>query len=231
VGRFLIARYGTPDWVTWMTTTGTGLNDRILDVGSSDGELLVAMSAAGYKHLTGIDPYIALDRSYPGNVRVLKRRLDEHTGEYDLIMLNHSLEHMPDPIHGLSEVRRLLAPDGWTMVRLPVAGGYGWRTYREYWFGLEPPRHLGLPSVRGMQHIAAAAGFRIVRTIYDGHGGYYAMGEAARAGRAMDGPRRPSQQRAREIYDEADLRRFRALAAEHNAAGDGDTAAFFLRAA
>ena len=40
---------------------------------------------------------------------------------------------------------------------------------------------------------------------------------------------RPSQQRAAEIYDEAELRRFRVLAAERNAAGDGDTAAFYLR--
>jgi hypothetical protein len=33
------------------------------------------------------------------------------------------------------------------------------------------------------------------------------------------------------MYDAAELARFRSLAAERNALGDGDTAAFFMRAA
>jgi len=229
IGRALAWRYGIPEWADWVAATRTSLDSRILDIGSSDGELLVAMSAAGYRDLTGIDPYIAHDWFFPGGVRVFKRRLENHAGEYDLIMLNHSLEHMPDPIRALSEAHRLLAPDGWLLVRLPVAGGYGWRTYRENWFGLEPPRHLVIPSAKGMELIAEQAGFSIIKTVYDGHGGFYAMGEAAMAQRDMSGPRRPSRQRAAEIYDESELRRFRALAAERNAAGDGDTAAFYLR--
>jgi hypothetical protein len=230
VGRALAARYGTPDWAGWMANTGTSLNSRILDVGSSDGELLVTLSAAGYRNLTGIDPYIAHDREFPGGVRVLKRRLEEHPGEYDLIMLNHSLEHMTEPTEALVQVGRLLAPAGWVMVRLPVAGGYGWKTYREHWFGLEAPRHLVLPSADGMQRIAARAGFTIVKTVYDGHGGYYAMGEAAKRGLPMDGPRRPARQRAAEIFSPPEMAEFRALAEERNAIGDGDTAAFYLRA-
>ncbi len=229
LGRVLEWRYGRPDWADWMAVTGTTLDSRILDVGSSDGELVVALAAAGYRHVTGIDPYIAHDRTYFGGVQVLKRRFEDHAGEYDLIMLNHSLEHMPDPAHALSEVHRLLARQGWILVRLPVAGTYGWRTYGRHWFGLEPPRHLVIPSVKGMERITARAGLRIVRTVFDGHGGFYAMGEAARKGHPCDGPRRPSQQRAAEIYDAVELARFRALAAERNAAGDGDTAAFYLK--
>jgi len=229
LGRMLVSRYGSPDWADWMAVTRTPLDARILDVGSSDGERVVALSAAGYRDVTGIDPYIAHDRVFPHGARVVKRRLEDHVGEYDLVMLHHSLEHMPDPIQGLTEVRRLLAPDGWALVRLPVAGGYGWRTYRENWFGLEPPRHLVIPSAKGMELIAEAAGFAIVSTVYDGHGGYYAMGEAALAGRDMSGPRRPSLQRAAEMYGAAEIQRFRALAAERNAVGDGDTAAFYLR--
>jgi SAM-dependent methyltransferase len=214
-----------------MAITGTSLNSRILDVGSSDGERLVTFAAAGYTDLTGIDPFIAEERAYLGRVRILKRRLEDLSGEFEFIMLNHSLEHMPDPTHSLLEVRRLLAPRGWVMVRVPVAGGYGWRTYREHWFGLEPPRHIVIPSADGMERIATRSGMEIVRIIYDAHGGYYALGEAARAGRSCDGPRRPSLQLAAEMYDAAELARFRSLAAERNALGDGDTAAFFMRAA
>ena len=110
-GRLLEWRYGRPEWADWMAETGTGLDSRILDVGSSDGELLVAIAAAGYRNLTGIDPYIAHDRAFFGGVRVLKRRLEDHAGVYDLIMLNHSLEHMTDPTQALN---RGQAPAGAT---------------------------------------------------------------------------------------------------------------------
>ena len=229
LGRVLVGRYGMPDWAPWMANTGAVPGTRILDVGSSDGELLVALSAAGYRHLTGIDPFVAHDRNYRGGVRVLKQRLEDHAGAYDLIMLNHSLEHMTEPSDALVEVNRLLAPDGWVMVRLPVAGGYGWRTYGRHWFGLEAPRHLVLPSVDGMARIAARAGFTVVKTVYDGHAGFFAMGEAAQRGLPFDGPRRPARQRAAEIFSPSEMAGFRALAAQRNAAGDGDTAAFYLR--
>ena len=229
IGRVLVRLYGVPYWADWMAETNSTTTSAILDVGSSDGALLLAMSASGYRDLTGIDPFIAGDRIPGPGMRLLRRRLGDHSGEYDLIMFNHSLEHMPDPTSELAGVHRLLAADGWVMVRLPVAGGYGWRTYGKHWFGLEPPRHLVLPSADGMERIAGRAGFRIVKTVYDGHSGFFAMGEAALNELPFDGPRRPSRQRAAKMYDKTDMERFRALAAAHNAAGDGDTAAFYLR--
>src|SRR6188768_2214478 len=59
IGRVLVRLYGVPYWADWMAETNSTTTSAILDVGSSDGALLVAMSAAGYRDLTGIDPFIA----------------------------------------------------------------------------------------------------------------------------------------------------------------------------
>ena len=143
-------------------------------------------------------------------------------------MLHHSLEHMPDPAKVLGHVRRVLDRDGWALVRVPVAGSYGWRTYREHWLGLEPPRHLVIPSV------AACAGWpsapALHRSIgFDSSGCCYAVSEIWASGRSVPYPRRPWQKRTVEMCGAERVAEFHTLASERNAAGDGDHAAYYLR--
>jgi SAM-dependent methyltransferase len=228
LGRLLAWRRRRPEWSSWMIATGVSPESRILDVGSSDGALLRSLAEMGFQDLTGIDPFIDGDL-VAGPVRIYRRSIDRMAGRYDLVLLDHSLEHVPDPAATLGHVRRLLDRHGWAVVRIPVAGNYGWRTYREHWAGLEAPRHLVVPSVTGMHRVAERAGFRITSMTYDGRGGYYALSEAARAGRRLAGPRRSLTDRAVELVGAQALARFRALAAERNAAADGDTATFYLR--
>lgn len=65
----------------------------------------------GYTGLLGVDPYIEADLAQNG-VIVKRQTLDATTGEWDLIMFHHSLEHMPDQPGTLAAARRLLAPGG-----------------------------------------------------------------------------------------------------------------------
>ena len=48
--------------------------------------------------MSGVDPLIAADGETSLGVPLMKRYLSEVTGEFDLIMFNHSLEHVPDPV-------------------------------------------------------------------------------------------------------------------------------------
>ena len=145
-------------------------DSRILDVGSGEGTLLTALSAAGYRNLTGIDPFVDALKNNQDGIRVFRRTMGDEDGTYDIVMLHHSLEHMPDPAAAIRHVQRLLDPDGWTLIRMPVAGSYGWRTYREHWLGLEPPRHLAIPSIEGMRRLADQAGFDIESIAFDSSG-------------------------------------------------------------
>ena len=225
----LLLHLSRPEWVDWMIHAQARSDSRILDVGSGDGTLLTALSAAGYRDLTGIDPYIDPLEVRGDGVRVHIRTIDQHHGVYDVVMLHHSLEHMPDPADALQHVRRVLDPDGWAIVRMPVAGSYGWRTYREHWLGLEPPRHLVIPSIEGMRRLAERAGFSIESISFDSSGCCYAVSELWASDRALPYPRRPWQKRAIEMLGAERVAQLQLLARERNAAGDGDHAVYYLR--
>ncbi len=224
----LVLALSRPEWIEWMSRTNARTDSRILDVGYGDGTLLSALSAAGYRDLTGIDPFVEPMESANG-VRLFRQTMDDHQGTYDVVMLHHSLEHMADPEQALGHVRRLLDPTGWALVRMPVAGSYGWRTYREHWLGLEPPRHLVIPSIEGMRRLADRAGFSVESVAFDSSGCCYAVSEIWASGRSVPYPRRPWQKRTREMCGAERIAEFQRTARDRNAAGDGDHAAYYLR--
>ena len=111
-------------------------------------------------------------------------------------------------------------------MRIPVAGTRAWRTYREHWVQLDPPRHLFVPSVDAMHRLAARAGLAVADVLFDSTAEQFAISEMYRAGVS---PNTPEGRRWR--VEPAQRRRWEAQARALNAAGDGDQAAFLLRAA
>lgn len=63
---------------------------------------------------------------------------------FDVIVMNHVIEHVYDPVATLVECRRLLAPEGKIIIITPNLKSYGHEIYGEDWRALEPPRHLHL---------------------------------------------------------------------------------------
>lgn len=133
---------------------------RILDVGCGYGELLRNMRWRGFRHLTGIDPFIGDSVSTDG-LRIVRGELRDLDECFDFVMLHHSLEHMPNPLGALGEVGRLLRRGGAVLVRVPVAGTWAEQHYGVNWIGLDPPRHLFVPSRTGMNELARRAGFSV----------------------------------------------------------------------
>jgi SAM-dependent methyltransferase len=222
-------RLGKPEWVDWMAHTQATADSRILDVGTGDGALLTALSAAGYRNLTGIDPFVEPGADRRDGVQMFRRTMDDEHGTYDIVMLHHSLEHMPDPAAAMRHVRRLVDPNGWALVRMPVAGSYGWRTYREHWLGLEPPRHFVIPSIEGMRRLADQTGFDIESITFDSSGCCYAVSELWVTNRVLPYPRRPWQKKAIAMCGAERVAQFQKTARERNSVGDGDHAAYYLR--
>ena len=46
-------------------------------------------------------------------------RSDEPEESYDVIICNHVLEHVPDDLKAMREIRRMLKPDGWALITVP----------------------------------------------------------------------------------------------------------------
>jgi SAM-dependent methyltransferase len=137
------------------------VGSRVLDVGCGRGKMVAILRSLGVD-AHGIDPFTKEETAY-----VRRAHLQDTTAkDWDLIMFQHSLEHMDDHIDVLRSARERLAPNGTCLVRIPVAN-WAWQHYKEHWVQLDPPRHLIIHTPRSFRMTAEAAGFRISRTIFD----------------------------------------------------------------
>ncbi len=101
---------------------------KVLDVGAGSGEFAYLMTAQG-KTVTGIEPnagYAAYCREDLG-LDIQTAHLDPalfQTGQFDLIRLNHVLEHLNDPVKYLGMMADWLAPEGVLYVEVPNVETY-----------------------------------------------------------------------------------------------------------
>jgi 2-polyprenyl-3-methyl-5-hydroxy-6-metoxy-1,4-benzoquinol methylase len=118
---------------------------RMLDVGCGSGELVLAFARRGWS-VSGVEPSAqAAARAGAGGVEVHTGTLDDApwTGPtFDAIVLNHSLEHVPDPLATLRQAAALLTPGGVLAVAVPNFGCWQRRLFGARWFQLDLPRHL-----------------------------------------------------------------------------------------
>lgn len=63
-------------------------------------------------------------------------------GTFDLVLMSHSLEHLPSPVDALQRVNRLLKDDGLLVVTVPNAKSLEAGLFGQWWFHWDPPRHF-----------------------------------------------------------------------------------------
>jgi len=209
--------------------TGLALDSRILDVGCGSGQLLHRLANAGFRNLTGIDPFVAASREFSPQLKILKTELAAVDGQYDLILLNHSFEHLSEPIGAARRIAELLAPGGTILLRIPVVDSVAWKLYGADWFQLDAPRHLYLHSRHSIAHVAAQAGLTVAAVHHDSDHHQFQISERFRA----DVPtilEPEERQKLRPIAPtKVQTNAWRDMAAAVNALGLGDQACFYLR--
>ncbi|MEX2213439.1 MAG: class I SAM-dependent methyltransferase [Phycisphaeraceae bacterium] len=137
----------------------------ILDIGCGGGALLRRLHDALFTNLTGVDPFLAADIALSPTSHIHAKPLEFLTGRsFDFIMMNDSLEHMPDQIGTLKTVGRLLSADGVCVIKIPVVSDGPWKRYGVRWVELDAPRHLFLHSKRSMRLAAEKAGMEVFHT-------------------------------------------------------------------
>ncbi len=202
---------------------------RILDVGSGTGRPLFFLAERGFRNLTGVDPFIEKDITGPNGLRIFKKDLSELSGTWDIIMFNHSLEHMPENLAPLQKARELLSDEGWCVVSVPTVDSYAWRHYGVHWIGLDAPRHLFLHSKASFKLLAQQAGFTIQETIFDSNTGQFWASENYRRGLNLKADGNTWIWIANRIERAVKFLPQYVRASRLNRKGDGDTVAFFLR--
>jgi SAM-dependent methyltransferase len=204
------------------------LSARVLDVGCGAGDLIRDMKQYGYQHVVGIDPYIPNDIVHVDGVVVYKRSLEQMTGEFDVIMLNHSFEHLSDQSGALREMRRLLSLEGRILIRIPIADSFAWRRYGVNWMHLDAPRHLFLHSVASMRLLADQCGWRVNGLIYEGNASQFIGSEQYERNISLTDRRSVYAGGLRRWIGWWRARRLTPRADELNRAAQGDWACFEL---
>lgn len=202
----------------WFRTVPITLQSRILDVGCGSGELVKDLAEAGFENVLGIDPLAPAS----GNTDVPMRKqwLHETTGQFDVIMLHHVLEHMPDQEAALRHIAGLLAPAGTCLIRIPILPNEAWNRYGEHWVQLDAPRHLFIHTAASLAMLADRAKLKIAEVEHDSTEFQFAGSELY----ARDVPLAALAT----AYTRSELKRFRSEAMRLNAHGLGDQAAFYL---
>jgi 2-polyprenyl-3-methyl-5-hydroxy-6-metoxy-1,4-benzoquinol methylase len=141
--------------------------DRILDIGCGNGSLIYNMRRIGFQNVLGIDPFIEKDIMYANGATVLKKSIFDVDETYDLVMLHHSFEHMPEPRRVMLKIDALLAKFGKCIIRIPNVDSFAFKQYRENWWAIHAPRHFILPSKQGMNALLSGTSLRLINVSCD----------------------------------------------------------------
>ena len=150
-----------------------GTRKTVLDVGCGDGSFLEYARGAGWE-IAGADIKLA-PNARSVDCRLWEGRLQQiEFGEsrFDLVRLNHVLEHTPDPLQELKICRGLLNPDGVLFISVPNIAGIspqlksvqsrlGLKSHR--WRHYAAMHHLFFFTPVTLKALVEKAGFRLLK--------------------------------------------------------------------
>lgn len=194
----------------------------LLDVGTNNGSFLKKLRLLGFKALIGVDPFISSHSHSWGNVSIIKSDVFGIDGQFDYVVMNHSIEHLRDPVRTLVRIRRITKTNSVVMIRTPIVDSYAFNKYRDRWVHLDPPRHISIFTKRSMKIAAELAHFRVVKIDYDSTWESFGLSELCMKGL-------PLYLNRNHRFSNKQVSMWKALATKLNEERKGDTAVFFLR--
>lgn len=207
---------------------GIDLRSRVLDFGCGRGHLLQDLHYYGFRNLTGADAFIGSDIVYSTGVRILRRPLRELDKKFDLIMLHHSFEHLVEPKQTLSEIKRLLNPGAYCLIRMPVVNT-AWERYGVNWVQLDPPRHVIIYTEEAFRRMTQGEGFDIVDVVYDSTAFQFWGSEQYMRDIPLNDERSHNYPNKGMIFTSDEMTKWEEEAKALNSRSKGDQAAFYLR--
>jgi len=149
----------------------TGQRGLLLDIGCGTGDFLVTCQKDGWK-VKGIEPN---DKARDLSGKKLEKKelvsndihslLESHQGKFDAITMWHVLEHVPNLMEYIQQLKLLLKPDGLIVIAVPNFKSYDANHYKENWAAYDVPRHLWHFSETAIKNIFGKFNFEVVKTL------------------------------------------------------------------
>ncbi len=137
---------------------------KVLEVGCSTGLLLSLLKSKGWDVL-GIEvSKKAAEVAWDRGIEVIVDTFEEAniTTKFDLIIFNHTLEHLDDPINVLKKAKSKLSDGGLLYIDLPNFGGLSARVFNLNWPLLLPKEHRWHFTYKSLEILLDDLGFKII---------------------------------------------------------------------
>lgn len=118
--------------------------DNILDYGCGTAQILNYLSLDGYKNLYAFD--YTRHNSLNKSIIFLNNHKEISSKKYDLIILNHVLEHVQNPHKLIYFLKSVLKENGMIVGQTPNYKDFTYRIFGKYWGPLHQPYHLNIFS-------------------------------------------------------------------------------------
>ena len=231
IGKLLQMRM-PHDKLPQLQKTGVNTDSKILDVGCGAGHLLHTLRECGFKNTHGIDPFNTKNIQYSNGLTIKQQSIHDVTESgWDLIMLNHSFEHVLDQHETLTQIKKLLKPGGVCMIRVPTVSSWAWDHYGVNWVQLDAPRHFFLHSQESMQVLADKIGLELRETVYDSFAFQYWGSEQYLKDIALQDENSYAVNPDKAPFDETQIQNYTIRSKALNAEQQGDQAAFYFHKA
>jgi 2-polyprenyl-3-methyl-5-hydroxy-6-metoxy-1,4-benzoquinol methylase len=227
-GWILSILFGKPGFSEYFRQLKINFNDNILDVGSGSGFLLQELFASGFNRLSGIDPFISTDIKSANGVNVYKKSLEEIKEIYDVLILNHSFEHMNNHSLVLQQLNKNLLLNGLIIIRVPVVND-AWKKFGANWVQLDAPRHTCVFSEKAILLLAEQSGFKVEKIIYDSTAFQFWGSEQYQKNIPLRANNSYAENPKASIFKESQIKQYEKEAEVLNKSEKGDQACFCLR--
>jgi 2-polyprenyl-3-methyl-5-hydroxy-6-metoxy-1,4-benzoquinol methylase len=115
---------------------------RILDIGAGTGDFLLVAKENGWQ-IVGVEPsQKAKAIAKKKGVSFVEATSDLADHSFDVISMWHVLEHVPNLINQIAELKRLLKPNGTLVIAVPNFKSFDANYYGKFWAAYDVPIHF-----------------------------------------------------------------------------------------
>ncbi|WP_299156267.1 class I SAM-dependent methyltransferase [uncultured Tenacibaculum sp.] len=137
----------------------------ILDVGAGTGDFLKVCKKNDW-NTYGIEPSDKARKIATEKDINLKQDISELKNElFDVITLWHVLEHIPNLIEYIDQLKKLLKPNGVLLIAVPNYKSYDAEYYKEHWAAFDVPRHLWHFSKESIQKLFSQVNMNVEKIL------------------------------------------------------------------
>ena len=138
---------------------------RILDIGAGVGDFLSVCKNDGWQTI-GIEPSDkAKNIAKSKGVSFVENLSELENHSFDIITMWHVLEHVPNLEEQITELKRLIKPNGTIIIAVPNFKSFDAKHYGQFWAAFDVPIHLWHFSKTAIQKLFAKEKLELTKVL------------------------------------------------------------------